>query len=95
MLFDFFSAAFPWILLGLFVAFVCAYLGKKRLNTCLLELLREDIAQVDGPDLPGLLVYEAASSVLVLSLIMSRTLRLLFQKTEPNGNQDAVLGNHP
>lgn len=30
MLFDFFSAAFPWILLGLFVAFSCAYLGKKK-----------------------------------------------------------------
>lgn len=30
MLFVFFSAAFPWILLGLFVAFACAYLGKKK-----------------------------------------------------------------
>lgn len=30
MLFDFFSAAFPWILLELFVAFACAYLGKKK-----------------------------------------------------------------
>lgn len=30
MLFDFFSAAFPWVLLGLFVAFACAYFGKKK-----------------------------------------------------------------
>lgn len=32
MLIDFFSAAFPWILLRLSVAFACAYLEKRKVK---------------------------------------------------------------
>lgn len=30
MLGDFMSAAFPWILMGLFVAFCCSFMRKKE-----------------------------------------------------------------
>ena len=30
MLHEFLGAAFPWIVIGLFAAFACAFLGKKE-----------------------------------------------------------------
>ena len=30
MLQEFLGAAFPWIVIGLFAAFACAFLGKKE-----------------------------------------------------------------
>lgn len=30
MIADFLGAAFPWIAIGLFVAFACSFLGKKE-----------------------------------------------------------------
>lgn len=32
MLHEFLGAAFPWIVIGLFAAFACAFLGKRKNN---------------------------------------------------------------